>query len=228
MPHPRCPRMKSRLSTVLLIAASCALSACASHHRQIPENERPKEWHPSRDLLTKYDANHDGTVTKAELEAGLKAEFAAADTNHDGCLTPDEVAAINEKRIQEQGSTSTPLIDWNQDGCVDFNEYAGTARSLFTEMDRNEDGKLDPKELNPRAASKAKRAPGKTRGRAAATIAGAAVEGATNSPIPMAAPTPMAAQTPIPTATEPLLDTPRPGPYIGPLSRIAERQHAGA
>lgn len=149
--------MKSRLSTVLLIAASCALSACASHHRQIPENERPKEWHPSRDLLTKYDANHDGTVTKAELEAGLKAEFVAADTNHDACLTPDEVAAINEKRIQEQGSTSTPLIDWNQDGCVDFNEYAGTARSLFTEMDRNEDGKLDPKELNPRAASKAKK-----------------------------------------------------------------------
>lgn len=156
--------MKSRLSTVLLIAASCALSACASHHRQIPENERPKEWHPSRDLLTKYDANHDGTVTKAELEAGLKAEFAAADINHDGCLTPDEVAAINEKRIQEQGSTSTPLIDWNQDGCVDFNEYAGTARSLFTEMDRNEDGKLDPKELNPRAASKAKKGVGQDQG----------------------------------------------------------------
>ena len=156
--------MKSRLSTVLLIAASCALSACASHHRQIPENERPKEWHPSRDLLTKYDANHDGKVTQDELEAGLKAEFAAADINHDGCLTPDEVAAINEKRIQEQGSTSTPLIDWNQDGCVDFNEYAGTARSLFTEMDRNEDGKLDPKELNPRAASKAKKGTGQDQG----------------------------------------------------------------
>ena len=151
--------MKLRLPILLLVC--CALSACASgHHRRIPENERPKEWHPSRDLLTKYDANHDGTLTKAELEAGLKTEFVAADTNHDACLTPDEVAAINEKRIQEQGSTSTPLIDWNQDGCVDFNEYAGTARSLFTEMDRNEDGELDPKELNPCAASKAKKGAG--------------------------------------------------------------------
>jgi Ca2+-binding EF-hand superfamily protein len=155
--------MKLRLPILLL--ACCALSACASgHHRRIPENERPKEWHPSRDLLTKYDANHDGTLTKAELEAGLKAEFNAADVDHNGCLKPDEAAAINEKRIEEQGSTSTPLIDWNQDGCIDFNEFAGTARSLFTQMDRNEDGKLEPKELNPRAAAQGKKGGDRERG----------------------------------------------------------------
>ncbi|HVP84181.1 MAG TPA: hypothetical protein VMS78_05640 [Rhizomicrobium sp.] len=150
--------MKQRLSMLMLAAV---LSACASHHpRQIPENERPKEWHPSRDQLLKYDANHDGTVTKAEMEAGLKADFDAADTDHDGCLKPDKVRAINEKRIQELGSTATPLIDWNQDGCVDFNEFAGPARSLFTAMDRNEDGKLDPKELNPAAARQGKKGSG--------------------------------------------------------------------
>jgi len=154
--------MKLRLSVVLL---ATVLAACASHHhRQIPENERPREWHPSRDQLLKYDANHDGTVTKAEMEAGLKAEFDAADTNHDGCLKADEVRIINEKRIQELGSTATPLIDWNQDGCVDFNEFAGSARSLFTAMDRNEDGKLDPKELNPAAAAKAKQDGGQGQG----------------------------------------------------------------
>ncbi len=158
--------MKYRFSIVLLVVAGCALSACASHHhRQIPENERPKEWHPSRDLIIKYDANHDGTLTKAELEAGLKAEFDAADADHNGCLNPDEVRSINEKRLQELGSTATPLIDWNQDGCVDFNEYAGPMRSLFTEMDRNEDGKLDPKELNPRAAAQTKKEGGQGSGR---------------------------------------------------------------
>lgn len=148
--------MKLRLP--ILLITCCALSACASHHhRQIPENERPKEWHPSRDLLIKYDANHDGTLTKAEMEAGLKVEFAAADADHDGCLKADEVRTINEKRIQELGSTATPLIDWNQDGCVDFNEFAGPIRSLFTAMDRDEDGKLEPKELNPRAATQGKK-----------------------------------------------------------------------
>ncbi|HTO40013.1 MAG TPA: hypothetical protein VL026_03485 [Rhizomicrobium sp.] len=145
-----------RFPLLLLIAVSVALSACGSSHTPRPNQPRPAEWHPARDLLTKYDSNHDGTVTKAELEAGLKAEFDVADPNHTGCLAAAEVTTINEKRWQEQGSTATPLIDWNQDGCIDLNEYAGTARSLFTEMDRNADGKLAPEELNPRAAAKAK------------------------------------------------------------------------
>ncbi len=148
------------------MAAACALSACASHHhRQVPENDVRREWHPSRDLLLKYDANHDGTVTKAELEAGLKADFAAYDTDHNGCLNAEEVRAINEQRLNDQGSTATPLIDWNQDGCVDFNEFAGTARSLFIQLDRNEDGKLDPKEINPNAPSQNKQGGAQGQGR---------------------------------------------------------------
>lgn len=155
--------MNLRYSVLLL--GCLALTACASHnHRRIPENERPKEWHPSRDLLIKYDANRDGTLTKAEMESGLKAEFAVADVDHDGCLKADEVRAINEKRIQDLGSTATPLIDWNQDGCVDFNEFAGPIRSLFTAMDRDEDGKLDPKELNPRAAAQGQKGQGQGEG----------------------------------------------------------------
>jgi hypothetical protein len=150
--------MKLRLSILLL--ACFLLSDCASHQRRIPENERPREWHPSRELLTKYDANRDGTLTKAEMEAGLKAEFAAADVDRDGCLKTDEVRTINENRVKDLGSTATPLIDWNQDGCVDFNEFAGTVRSLFTQMDRDEDGKLDPKELNPRGRGRGEKGRG--------------------------------------------------------------------
>ncbi len=158
----RLSQMKRNLPVLLL---AVVLSACASSHdRRIPENERPKEWHPSREQLLKYDANHDGTVTKAEMDAGLKAEFNAADTDDDGCLKSDQVRAINERRIRELGSTATPLIDWNQDGCVDFNEFAGPARSLFTAMDRNEDGKLDPKELNPTGAARGKRRGGEEGG----------------------------------------------------------------
>src|SRR6185312_4020240 len=65
---------------------------------------------------------------------------------------------------QQLGSTATPLIDWNQDGCVDFNEFAGPIRSLFTAMDRDEDGKLDPKELNPRAAAQGQKGQGQGEG----------------------------------------------------------------
>lgn len=36
------------------------------------------------------DANKDGTVTRAEFDAGVKAHFDMADANKDGKITPDE------------------------------------------------------------------------------------------------------------------------------------------
>ena len=101
-------------------------------------------------MLLKYDANHDGTVTREELIAGLKAEFAALDTHHTGCLAPDQVAEINQERIAADKSTATPLQDWNQDGCVDYREFSAAAYSLFDQLDRNNDGKVTPEEFNPR------------------------------------------------------------------------------
>jgi hypothetical protein len=101
-------------------------------------------------MLLKYDSNHDGTVTRAELEAGLKAEFDAADKNHSGCLDSDEVRAINEERTKSDESAASPLIDWENKGCIDFNEYAATGRSLFDQLDRDGNGKLTPDELHPK------------------------------------------------------------------------------
>ena len=57
-------------------------------------------------LLLRYDANHDGVVTRDEMEAGLKVDFAAADTNGDGCLGPAEVRAENDRRLARDGELS--------------------------------------------------------------------------------------------------------------------------
>jgi hypothetical protein len=103
-------------------------------------------------LLLKYDANHDGTLTRDELVAGLRAEFTALDMRHTGCLTPDQVDAINDKRIAADQSAATPLQDWNGDGCVDYREYSAAAYSLFDQLDRNGDGKITPDEFSPAAA----------------------------------------------------------------------------
>ena len=111
-------------------------------------------------MLLKYDANHDGTLTKEELIAGLRAEFDALDAKHTGCLTPDQVDAINQARIAADQSAATPLQDWNQDGCVDFREYSAAAFSLFDQIDKNGDGKITPQEFNPRAARPGTQTPG--------------------------------------------------------------------
>ena len=131
------------------------------HHpwrpRTARDGGRRKEWHPPVEILLRY-ADKDGRVTRAAMEAGLRKDFDAADINHDGVLEPDEVRAVNQKRWNEDQSAASPLVDWNGDGVVDFDEFAATARSLFDEYDKNHDGVLTPDELHPKHAGPGKAA----------------------------------------------------------------------
>ena len=148
----------------LIFLATLVLAAC-SGHRQPPPWMRPPDGEKPRDenyhggnagMLLKYDANHDGTLTRAELIAGLKAEFAAHDTHHNGCLDPDQAAAINQARVDADQSVATPVMDWNQDGCIDYTEFSAAPYSLFDQLDLDHDGKLTPKELERAGAAKPK------------------------------------------------------------------------
>lgn len=146
---------------VLFALSSCSMFGSQKTPRWSP-NARPRDenWHSPAAALLKYDANHDGIVTRAEVIAGLKAEFATYDVNHNNCLGPDQVRAINQMRVEQDASQATPLVDWNQDGCIDFNEFSGATLSLFDSLDTNGDGELTAKELNPTGA----KTPGQTQG----------------------------------------------------------------
>ena len=102
---------------------------------------------PSASLLLRYDANNDGVVTRGEMDAGLKADFAAADTNGDGCLNPAEVRAENNRRLTQDGAQASPLRDWNLDGCVDIHEFSNTVHSYFDLVDKKKDGHVTLLEL---------------------------------------------------------------------------------
>jgi uncharacterized membrane protein YgcG len=147
--------MSKRLALVLPLVGLLALSGCSMfgtpHTPRWNPNGTPRDenWHSPNAGLLRYDANHDGTLTRAELKAGLKAEFDAYDVNHTNCLGPDQVRIINQVRVQQDASQATPLVDWNQDNCIDFNEYSGGTLSLFDTLDTNNDGQLSPQELNP-------------------------------------------------------------------------------
>lgn len=136
-----------------------ALAACSGRPHPPPwmlppEKPRDENYHGGNAaMLLKYDANHDGTVTRSELIAGLKAEFAAHDTHHNGCLDAEQAAEINQARVDADQSTATPVMDWNQDGCIDYTEFSAAPYSLFDQLDADHDGKLTPKELQ-RAGAK--------------------------------------------------------------------------
>jgi len=111
-------------------------------------------WHAASAKLIHYDANHDGSLTRAELEAGLRADFAKADVKKTGCLDDDEARAVNEQRWADDRSTTTPLVDFKGKGCIDFDEFAAAPRSVFDALDRDGNGVLSPQELNPYAPAK--------------------------------------------------------------------------
>jgi len=133
---------------------ACVLAGCGmlglGGAPQRPQHSEDA-WHPVAGILLAYDANHDGTVTRAEMDAGLRADFAKADTNHDGKLDESETRAVNQQRLAADQSTASPLVDWNHDGYIDFQEFAANARSLFDELDRDGNGTLTAAELNPRS-----------------------------------------------------------------------------
>ena len=157
--------MRAYFSVIALVA----LAAC-SNTRPPPDASRfTTGYRPPRDenyhggpnaLILKYDANHDGSVTKAEMEGGLRADFDKYDTGHTGCLSPDQVSAINAERIAADQSAATPLQDFRQDGCVNFEEFAAAPRSVFDTLDKNGDGTVTPLEFNPKPRPGERRGPG--------------------------------------------------------------------
>lgn len=146
----RIPRFSALCLVGMLAACDSSSGPRWSPYATPPPRDENFHGGPNA-ILLKYDANHDGTLTKEELIAGLHAEFDALDTKHTRCLTLDQVDAINQARIAADQSAATPLQDWNGDGCVDFREYSAAAFSLFDQLDRNGDGKITPEEFNPRA-----------------------------------------------------------------------------
>jgi hypothetical protein len=139
--------MEKGWSGVAVAVLALCLVGCASKPaRPRTPPEPPK--HPMTAMLIPYAAP-DGTLTRAQMEAGLHRDFTKADVNHNGCLDDKEVRAINQQRWTQDASTASPLIDFKQNGCFDFDEYAATARSLFDQLDREGTGKLTAQQLKP-------------------------------------------------------------------------------
>jgi hypothetical protein len=138
--------MRLTMKIFSLACTGIALAACGGPRTFVSPNAA-MEHNVALNLLLQYDSNQDRLLSTPEFESALRADFDALDRNGDGSLDNIEVAAENDRRWQRNGSASTPLIDWNTDGIVDFAEYSSTLRSTFTELDDNDDGNLSAEEL---------------------------------------------------------------------------------
>lgn len=104
------------------------------------------------ELFDSVDADKDGKVTYAELEAHRKAEFDAADTNKDGSLTADELSARALARFQEKLAERTQAMLDNMDndgsGGLSQNEMGeGPGMRNFARIDADNDGFVTKEEI---------------------------------------------------------------------------------
>ena len=125
-------RRLAKVATVLFICVP-GLPACQSGGTTRP----PTTSDCSR--LAPFVVNPNGGITRAELETALKAEFKKWDKDGNGELSPAEVRPLNAYLISLNIAAS-PVIDWNNDGKVDFQEFAGGWRTIFDLCDRDNDG----------------------------------------------------------------------------------------
>jgi len=128
--------------------------------------------------LMAFDKNSDGVLTKDEVPERMAGIFARADKNGDGKITADELKSTAAKTAGpngrvERGANVTRMdpilsaLDADHDGKISKDEFAarsgmmrGTAPGgggagsgfegsrMFARLDSNNDGYLDPAEIN--------------------------------------------------------------------------------
>lgn len=103
-----------------------------------------------------FDADADGAVTEAEIEAGALARFAEADTNGDGVLSVEELVAAAEARRQDEQrrkvESMIERLDANGDGVLsqeemDEGRQASRMERMFDRLDADGDGAITREEM---------------------------------------------------------------------------------
>lgn len=93
----------------------------------------------------KLDKDGDGKIAVSEIDQKHRDFIARADADKDGFITEAEMEAMRDARKAEWKAKRFP--DANKDGVVDRNEFETAARDRFAELDANKDGRLSEEEM---------------------------------------------------------------------------------
>jgi Ca2+-binding EF-hand superfamily protein len=93
-------------------------------------------------MFERFDADGDGSVTRAEADAAHAASFAAADTDGDGSVNLEELTAALAARAAEQAERMMKRADANSDGMIGADEMGQGRRhgAMFERLDADGDG----------------------------------------------------------------------------------------
>jgi Ca2+-binding EF-hand superfamily protein len=163
------------LSAAALAAFALAASPAAAQTKPAPAAQAPQQQ--TRADFAKNvdaafavaDANHDGFVTRNEIESmqtkelqSLKAaqqqrlqeEFKKLDTDKNGSISLAEFSAVARPLPPVQPDAPITQLDTNKDGKIGRDEYRAPKLASFDKADANHDGTLTVQELQAAATRK--------------------------------------------------------------------------
>ena len=91
------------------------------------------------------DLNHDGKVTRAELDQALHRQFASAAKG--SALGKDQFEGMQYSRAETTSGRAFQRLDANHDGKLTLQEFAASQEKTFARMDRNGDGTITRDEM---------------------------------------------------------------------------------
>lgn len=97
-------------------------------------------------LVERIDANRDGVLARAEIEAFVRERVQAADRDGDGAFSVEELRAVREQRRAARAQRRLARLDADHDGRVSVAEIAERRTALMMRFDHDGDGAISPGE----------------------------------------------------------------------------------
>ncbi len=82
------------------------------------------------DRFLTLDLNHDGNITRDEMNRAESARFASA-AHGAATMTPEQFAALYLQQSNQRTDALFRKLDWNGDGKLSLEEYAEPKRARF-------------------------------------------------------------------------------------------------
>jgi Ca2+-binding EF-hand superfamily protein len=140
--------MKSNKAVAVIVAVS--LAAAGTSALAFGKMHGKGEHGPRGEMrFEQLDADKDGKLSRAELEAGPAARFASTDANKDGKISAEEISAEGKNRAEKRFGKMLERFDADKDGALSFEEMKGGERhaKMFDKLDADEDGFLSKDEM---------------------------------------------------------------------------------